>query len=332
MTSAPYGDDTNPQQTPLPRRQLGSTDLFVTPLCIGTSPLASEPSLYGYEVEEEQAVQTVLAALSSPIQFLDTSNGYGVDGAGERRIGEALRRIGGVPESVVLATKVDPDPVNGDFSGPRVLRSVEESLERLGLDRLQLLYFHDPERITFEEAITSGGAVEALVALQDEGVVRHLGVAGGPVELLRRYVETEVFAVVLSHNRFTLMDRTAERLMDDALARGMGYVNAAPYGGGILAKGPGRQPRYGYLVDNTSARNTVIQIEEACARYGVPLAAAALQFSCRDDRVASTVIGISTPARIEETMTLFNWQIPTELWDELTEMLDVSAQAGMGLP
>src|SRR5690606_38766569 len=106
-----------------------------------------------------------------------------------------------LPDGFVLATKADADPVTGDFSGERVRRSVEESLERLGLDHVPLMYLHDPEfHITFEQAMAPGGPVEALIALREEGVIGHIGIAGGPIDLMRRYVRTGVFEVVLSHN------------------------------------------------------------------------------------------------------------------------------------
>lgn len=316
----------------LPKRRLGATELWVTPLCIGASPLGSVPDLYGYVVDDEQAVATVTAALTGPINFIDTSNGYGHDGKSERRIGEAIRRLGGLPDSFVLATKVDPDPENGDFSATRVRRSAEESMERLGLDHLQLLYLHDPERVGFAEATGPDGAVEGLVALRDEGVVDHLGVAGGPLGLLRRYMATGLFAVVLSHNRFTLIDRTAEPLMTDARERGMGFVNAAPYGGGMLAKGPQRQPTYGYKIDDDAVRKTVNRLEQACVRHDVPLAAAALQFSTRDERVEATVLGVTSPERIRQTVELFHLPIPPDLWDEIELIVAAAGQLTDKLP
>src|ERR1700677_2639810 len=134
---------------PADRRLLGRTRLQVSPVCIGTSPLASMPALYGYEVAQERAEATILATFRSPFNFMDTSNNYG-GGAAERRIGRALTASGGLPAGFVLATKVDADPRTGDFSGERVRRSVQESLERLGLDRIQLMYLHDPEyHLTF---------------------------------------------------------------------------------------------------------------------------------------------------------------------------------------
>lgn len=227
---------------PADRRPLGRTGLQVSAVCIGTSPLASMPALYGYEVARDRAEATIGQVLRGPFNFMDTSNGYG-GGSAERRIGRTLAAAGGLPPGFVLATKVDADPDTGDFSGERVKRSVEESLQRLGLDRVQLMYLHDPEyHLTFAAAMARGGPVEALTELRDQGVLAHLGVAGGPVRLMSDFVATGQFEAVLNHNRFTLVDRSAGPLMDDAHKRGVAFVNGAPYGGGMLAKGPTRSP------------------------------------------------------------------------------------------
>ena len=171
--------------TTMATRVLGRTGLRVTEICIGTSPLASMPALYGYAVDDDRAEATIEAALAGPINFIDTSNNYG-NGSAETRIGRVLERQGGIPDGVVLATKVDADGTTRDFSGDRVRRSTEESLSRLGLDRIQVMYLHDPEfYLTFAEAMAPGGAVEALVDLRDSGVVEHLGVAAGDVPLMR---------------------------------------------------------------------------------------------------------------------------------------------------
>lgn len=299
-------------------RRLGRTRLLVTPLCVGTSPFGM-PSHYGYTVAPERAVATVLAAFDSRIGFLDTSNEYG-GGEVERRIGEAVRARGGLPPGFVLETKVDPDPRTGDFSGARVRASLEESLQRLGVDRVPLLHLHDPERIRFEDAMAPGGLVEGLVRLRDEGIVEAIGVAGGPVDLALRYVSTGLFDAVLTHNRFTLLDRSAERLFDAAAARGMGVLNAAVYGGGMLAKGPDARPRYAYGLGDASLADTARRMAAACERHAVPLPAAALQFSVREPRIHATVVGISAPERVAETLALLDVPIPDELWDELREL------------
>jgi D-threo-aldose 1-dehydrogenase len=301
---------------PTELRPLGRTGLLVTPICIGTSPLASMPSVYGYEVGATRAEATIAALLESGLNFIDTSNNYG-SGSAETRIGNVVRQRGGLPDGIVLATKVDADS-SGDFSGERVRRSVEESLDRLGIDRVRLMYLHDPEHhLTFEEAMAASGPVAALLSLHDEGVLDHLGVAGGPIQLMRDFIATGAFEVVLSHNRFTLLDRSAEPLMQDAGERGIAYVNAAPYGGGMLAKGPDMQPRYAYRETAEAVRDAARAIQQVCARYEIPLQAAALQFSLRSPLVASTVVGVSEPARIAETIALASLDIEDELWAEL---------------
>jgi D-threo-aldose 1-dehydrogenase len=295
-------------------RVLGSTGLEVTPLCVGTSPLGNTPLPYARDVPEDEAVATVRRALASPINFLDTGNNYG---DAERRIGIVLREHGGIPAGFVLETKVDRDMSSGDFSGDRVRRSVEESLERLGLDRLGLVHLHDPENISFEEGVAPGGPLEALQALKDEGVIAHLGVAGGPIDLLRRYIRTGAFSVVLTHNRYSLIDTSAEPLFEEAGDLGVAVLNAAPFGGGVLAGAPQAQGYYGYREAGPEILARIEALHAACARHDVPLAAAAVQFSIRDPRIVSTVVGVSKPERVDRLVELARTPIPPELWDEL---------------
>jgi D-threo-aldose 1-dehydrogenase len=294
--------------------KLGKTRFSVTPVCLGASALGSFPAQYGYEVGARQAVDTILRVFQGPFNFIDTSNEYGNGGDSERRIGQAIKENGGLPSDFVLATKVDPIPGTTDFSGERIKRSVAESLERLGVDRLQIVHLHDPEKISFSEAMAKGGPVEAMVALRDEGAIEYLGVAGGPIDLMLQYLGAGLFDVCISHNRFTLVDQTASPLMDEARRRGIGFINCAPYGGGMLVKGPVAVPRYCYAPASARTIERVQKMEDACKAHGVPLAAAALQYSIRDDRVASTVVGMSDPARIDQTVRLLETFIPSALW------------------
>ncbi len=301
------------------RRPLGSTGLSVSPLCIGCAPLGDMPETFEYEVDEGRAFQTLEAVFESPINFLDTAASYG-DGESERRIGEVLKRRGGLPEGMVLATKADRDLQTGEFSGEQMRRSVERSLKLLGLDHLQLVYLHDPEHANFEDLMAPGGAVEVLRELRDEGVIGHLGVAGGPIEMEIRYVETGLFEAVITHNRYTLLDRSAEPLLGVAATRDVALLNAAPYGSGILAKGPDAYARYAYEEAPQEMVERARAMQKVCKEFGVPLAAAALQFSMQEPRVASTIVGISRPERVGQTLDLATQQIPEELWERLDRL------------
>ena len=265
---------------PASRRSLGRTGLPVSPLCVGCAPLGDMPETFEYAVDEQRAFRTLEAVFESPINFLDTAASYG-DGESERRIGEVLRRTGGLPQGVVLATKADGDLATGEFSGDQMRRSVERSLKLLGLDRLQLCYLHDPEHEGFEHIMAPGGPVEALSGLRDEGVIEHLGVAGGPIDLEIRYVQTGVFEAVITHNRYTLLDRSAGPLLDTAAERGVALLNAAPYGSGILAKGPDAYARYAYRDAPRALVERARAMQEACRECGGPLAASLVNFSLR---------------------------------------------------
>jgi len=299
-----------------PHVPFGPTDLRVTPLCVGCAPLGDMPEAFAYSVSEESALATLRAALAGPINFIDTAAAYG-DGESERRIGLALRELGGLPAGYVLASKADRDLKTGDFSGEQIKRSVESSLRRLGLDRIQIMYIHDPEHTTFEHIMGKGGALEVLQGFQEQGVIGHLGISGGPVDMLIRYVETGAFVALETHNRYTLLNRSASPLLDIAAQRGMAVINAAPYGSGMLAKGPDAYARYAYQDASAEMIDRTRRMAAVCAEYGVPLPAAALQFSLRDPRVTSTVVGMSRAERIAQTVELSQHVIPDALWPQL---------------
>ena len=297
----------------------GSTSLRVTRLCVGTAPLGDMPGTFGFSVPEDRARATLHAAFASPIRFLDTSANYG-DGTAERRIGAVLKELGGTPPGYVIATKADRDMTSGDFSGDQMKRSVEESLERLGLDRLPFVYIHDPEHTTFENITSRGGALEVLQRLVGDGVIGALGISGGPIGMLIRYVETGAFAAVETHNRYTLLNRSASPLLDVAAARGVAVANAAPYGSGMLAKGPDAYARYAYQDAPSVLIERARRLGAICQDAGVPLAAAALQFSLRDPRVTTTVVGMTRPERVAQTLALASHPIPDVLWPRLDEV------------
>jgi D-threo-aldose 1-dehydrogenase len=305
---------------PLKKRTLGTTGLSVPPLCVGGAPLGDMPDTFDFSVDTERALKTLRAVFRSGIDFLDTAAAYG-DGEGERRIGEVLREMGGLPEGFVLGTKADRDLTTGEFSGEQMRRSVERSLRLLGLDRLQLVFLHDFEYVDdpdpFARMMEAGGPVEVLMGLKEEGVIEHLGIAGGPVDLLIRFVETDLFEAAITHNRFTLVNQSASPLLDVAVDRNVALLNAAPYGSGILAKGPDAYARYEYSEAPEELIQRVRTMQRVCEGFDVPLAAAALQFSMRDPRVASTIVGMSRPERVAQTLDLAAFPIPENLWEAL---------------
>nr|WP_323132254.1 aldo/keto reductase [Kineococcus indalonis] len=297
-------------------------------LALGGAPLGSMPENFGYEVPESRAVELVRACLDSPVRTIDTSNGYS-GGRSEQRIGAGIAAHGGLPADVVVITKVDPR--DGDYSGRRVRDSVEESRRRLGLERLPLVHLHDPEFHPWEVITAPGGAVDALVDLRESGAVGSIGVAGGHAATVARYLDLGVFDAVLVHNRWTLVDRSAGELIERAAARGVGVVNAAVYGGGMLARrddahdrggsGDGAGPRYGYRPAHPATVRAVARMREVCARHGTDLATAALQHSLRDGRIATTVVGLSRPGRLEEAVRAAGADLPDAFWQEVESLV-----------
>src|SRR5215217_4806979 len=304
----------------LRNRPLGNTSLLVSPLCFGCAPLGDMPETFGFSVAKERAHETLRAAFGSPVNFLDTAASYG-DGEAEKRIGEVMRELGGVPPGYMIATKADRDLSTGDFSGEQMRRSAERSLRLLGMHKLPLVYLHDPEHASYEDIMAPGGAVEILLGLKEEGVNEHLGVAGCPVDLMIRYVETGIFEAVITHNRCTLLNRTAEPLFERAVELSVPLLNAAPYGSGIRAKGPDAYARYAYQDAPQEMIETVRGMSEVCAEYDIPLAAAALQFSMKDPRVVSTIVGLSRPERVQQTIDLATHPVPDELWPHLEALV-----------
>ncbi|NIZ90737.1 aldo/keto reductase [Kineococcus rubinsiae] len=309
---------TNPQVTPGSAswtRTLGATGLRVSAVSAGGGPLGGMPELFGYDTPEEQGIAVALGVLASPITMIDTANGYS-DGRSEERIGVALGRVGA--GDVLIATKVDA--ADGDFSGRRVRASVEESRARLGMDHLPLVHLHDPEFHPDAGFDQPGGAVEALVALRDEGVIGHLGIAAGHVPTIERLLDTGAFEVLLTHSRATLLDRGADPLIDRARAAGLGVVNAAVLGGGLLASRTA-QPLYGFRPARAEVLAAAAALHDLADEFGIALADAAVQRSVRDERIDTTVVGFSKPDRIPRLLASLANPVPEEFWARAEELL-----------
>ncbi len=296
---------------------LGRTNLVVSEICFGTSSLGNMPDTYGYGVDEERARETLRAIFDGPANFLDASRNYGF-GRSETRIGDAIRERGGLPDGFVISTKLDRDMATNRFDASRARRSLEESLAALGLDRIPLLHLHDPEHAASVDEVTGpNGALAELFKIKEEGLADAVGLAAGNVDIMMPILRDWDFDALITHNRFTLINRNAEDMIDFAHAKGIAVLNAAPYSGGVLAKGMQSYRRYVYQEATDDMLEPIRRIESICAKHGIPPGAAALQFSMRDERITSTICGISKRERNQETFEWAKWPIPEHVWDEL---------------
>jgi D-threo-aldose 1-dehydrogenase len=271
---------------------------------------------FGYSVSEEDALATVRAALSSSLNYIDTAAWYG-DGESERRIGLILKEQGGLPAGARIQTKIGRSPVTGDYSGETVRRRFERSMELLGVDHFDAVFLHGPLHGDFDALMAPGGAAEVLRGYFEQGLFDHFGVASDFADVDIQFLETGMFDAVISSNRYTLLNTNANALHDFAFERGIAVLNAAPYGSGILSRGPRDYPRYFYRAAPQPIVDRALAIEAICVRYGVPLAAAALQFSLKDPRISVTIVGMSRPERLQQTVDLASIDIPAGVWEEI---------------
>ena len=301
------------------KSEIAKTSLKVTNICYGTSPLGDMPITYGYSVDEERAHRTIHAIFDGPVNMMDTSRNYG-SGRSEERIGAVIRERGGLPEGFVISTKLDRDMDSLRFDADRARRSFEESLTALNLDRVQLLHLHDPEHSRDLNEITCrGGAIDELFRIKEEGLADAVGLAMGRIDVMLPLLSDWPFDALINHNRYTLLNRNADEMFDIAFKRGIAILNAAPFAGGMLAKGTARTTLLTYQEASGENLDTVRTIESICAEHGIPTGAAALQFSTRDPRVTSTIIGVSKPERVQQTLDWATLEIPADAWQALDD-------------
>ena len=287
------------------RVRLGRTGLEVSRICFGTGARGAYDPI---------SAEVVRAIFDGPVNFLDTSRNYGRGGC-EEAIGRVIAERGGLPEGFVLGTKLDRDFETDVFDRARARRSLEESMAALGLDHIPLVHLHDPQFASTPAEVD--GAIAELFKMKEEGLIEATGVGIGPIDILMPLLGEWDFDAMMTNNQFTLVNRHAEDAIEFALAKGTAVLNGAPYAGGVLAKGPASYPRYVYQEVTAAVLDPIRAVEAVCARHGVPTGAAALQFSMRDARITSTVVGVTQPERIAQTIEWARWPIPEEAWEEL---------------
>jgi D-threo-aldose 1-dehydrogenase len=312
----------------VPTAALGRGGVRVSALSLGTAPLGN---LFA-PVADSDAEATVLAALGDGLAYLDTAPHYGL-GLAERRLGRVLA---GLPrDSFVVSTKVgrllrplapgetaDPEGFAGappgkrvrDYSREGVRRSLEESLERLGLDRVDIVLVHDPddyEREAYEQAFP------ALAELRDQGAVGAIGAGMNQAEMLTRFVRDLDLDMVLVAGRYSLLDQTAlAELLPTCAARGTAVVVGGVFNSGLLA-----DPRPGATFDYAPAAPGLVaravRLAGVCAGHGVPLRAAALAFPFGHPAVTSVLVGARSAGEVQDAVAMFGRPVPGDLWAEL---------------
>jgi D-threo-aldose 1-dehydrogenase len=285
---------------------------------------------------DDEAAALLEAAWDAGIRYFDTAPHYGL-GLSERRLG---RFLAGKPrDEYVVSTKAGrllrPSPATAgerdgdlfdvpadvarvwDFTADGVRRSLEESLQRLGLDRVDVLYLHDPEGAGLEGALATG--VPAVVALREEGLVDAVGVGSTSTEALVAAARAGGLDLLMVAGRFTLLEQPAAvELLPECRERGIGVVVAGVFNSGLLASPrPGGGARYEYLEAPPDVLARAQRLADVCDGFGVELPAAALQFPRREPVVRSVVLGAASAAELRETVDRAHAPVPEALWDAL---------------
>ncbi len=296
---------------------------------------ASVGNLYR-AMSDEDARAVLDAAWESGVRYFDTAPHYGL-GLSERRLGAFLATK---PRAdYVVSTKVGrllrPSPETAhlhddaaqfavpaslrrvwDFSAAGIRASLEESLERLGLPDVDVLFLHDPDEHDLAADLETG--VPALAALRDEGLVTAIGIGSKSTDALLAAVRTEALDLVMIAGRYTLLEQPAlADVIPACRAAGVGVVAAAVFNSGVLSKPrPGNRYEYGAVPAEVLERAQ--RIADVCTRHGVTLPEAALQFPLREPAVRCVVVGGANPVHVRENAQRLEAEIPEALWDELT--------------
>ncbi|MFJ9742090.1 aldo/keto reductase [Streptomyces sp. NPDC101166] len=312
---------------------LGRSTVQVGPLGLGAAGIGN---LYT-AMSDRQAYDTVSAAWLRGIRYFDTAPHYGL-GLSERRLGEALRQF--PREEYTVSTKVgrrlEPagpahehgdDLADGfavpadhrrvwDFSADGVRRTLESSLERLGLDRVDVVYLHDPDDHA-EQAFREG--YPALERLRGEGVIGAIGAGMNQAGMLTRFVRETDVDVVLCAGRHTLLDqRASAELLPAAVERGVSVVVGGAFNSGLLAD-PRPGATYDYARADAGTLARALAMKEAAERHGVTLRAAALAYCAAHPAVASVLVGARSSAEVHDCADQFATPVPGALWRELRE-------------
>ncbi len=309
-------------------RSLGKTGLQVSCLGLGCTSLGG---MY-QEMTDQEATQTVHRSLERGCTLFDTAPFYG-SGKSELRLGEALASV--PRDRFMLATKVgrvlepatdgdrgkpifvNPLPYRPvfDFSYDAVMRSFEESLKRLNVDRIDILHIHDPDD-HYQQALDE--AFPALAALRSQRAIGAISAGMKQWQMLARFAQAADFDCFLLAGRYTLLDQSAmDEFFPICQRRAIGIILGGTYNSGILATGAIPGAKYEYADAPAAILERVQRMEAVCATYGVSLKAAALQFPLAHPAVTTIVPGAAHPSQVDENIDLLSQSIPPDVWAAL---------------
>ncbi len=300
---------------------LGRTGLEVTIIGLGTIYIGSQPSEPPRGLDEEIGAQTVEAAIEAGCTLIDTAPLYGGTTV-EKIVGNALRNRRDLAAKCTVVTKAGAFREGQDHSFDGILRSVEASLERLGLEHLDLVYIHDAMDVPMEEVMSEDGALGALRKLQNEGVVRFIGSASNDPPTNTPYIETGEFDAAVVPDAWSLLNQeAAERILPAAKKHNIGISCATPLEVGLLATGPIPGKDYGRRHFSQECLDHVTKIQRLCQDYEIPLLAAALQWCTRHPQVTTAIPGARTPDEAVENVKAAEIEIPEAFWDDLAPLV-----------
>ncbi len=322
---------------PLEKVAIGKQGVEVTRLGLGGAPLSGMvlgDGLFGGTVHDE-AVRIIRRALELGINYFDTAPLYGA-GRSEVRYGSALKGVG--RSSYVISTKVGRvlEPVEGGMTAEDspdnfaehycvdswtrddVLRSIEESLERLQTDHVEIVLVHDPVDQPHGEPQSMEEAFPTLIELREQGTIKAIGCGMNEWEMPARFIRAFDIDAVLLAGRYTLLDHSAyDEFLPLCVERDVKIIVGGPYNSGILARDLDGDVTFNYEIAPQHLVDQARKLDAVCRRHGVDLKAAALQFVMAHPAVGTVVPGAQSVAELEENFGLVGQQIPGDVWSEM---------------
>ena len=272
-------------------------------------------------MDEDLGVQTVHSAIEAGCTLIDTAALYGGTRS-EKIIGRALRERPDLAAKCVVTTKAGNLIEGPDHSFDAILRSVDASQERLGIEQFEVMYIHDPMGVPMKQVMGKDGALGALRKLQNENIIRFVGVAANEPETNAPYIETGEFDAAVVPEAWSLLNQlAAEHMLPVAEKHNVGLVIATPLERGLLATGP--IAGINYLARNFSqpCLDCVTKIQNLCHDYNIPLVTASLQWCTRHSQAAATIPGARIPEEAIKNARAGEVEIPETFWEDLAPLL-----------